>query len=509
MQNSGQTTVVLFGNALDPRGRTNHPQPASPRPHGKPVAPVLAKNQPVWRSRPSKTSVTGRTRGGGLAHILSRHPDVVDLLPDRLAQMRVAERSENRIQLTDGEYTAVVRRTYDSKAKTWLLTAFEGLPRSERGRTASPSELRGPLKSRAAPGNVNLNPRGGSVETARDANLSSHELGTDSLPRSGRGSMGSPPELRSPLTSRAAPGNINLSPGGGSVETARDANANFRRLASNPLPHDEPEVVAASRAAAVRWEGERASSESPGVSSARGESAPASEPAESAREEVSGGGESVEAMLARKASPAELLAHAQIKAAYAAQQHRPSTDTLPGFGTPEFQAQREFIIDDKIVRGYDAAVKYLVEGAKAFSTKGPVKNEGIATILLGPPAAGKSTFSEQLARKRYAAIVDSDEAKKIIKEYNGGSGANAVHVESGELAALVTELLMNENANLVFPRVGADPRSIRQLITDLKLQGYHVDLVLMNVAPDEAFRRMIRRYLKTGRLQRRLFRASG
>src|SRR6516165_2117282 len=62
MQNSGQTTVVLLGNALDPRGRTNHPQPASPRPHGKPVAPVLAKNQPIWRSRPSKTSVTGRTR---------------------------------------------------------------------------------------------------------------------------------------------------------------------------------------------------------------------------------------------------------------------------------------------------------------------------------------------------------------------------------------------------------------------------------------------------------------
>src|SRR5271155_6024661 len=59
MQNSDQTTVVLFGNALDPRGRTNHPQPASPRPHRKPVAPVLAKNQPVWCSRP--TLVTGHT----------------------------------------------------------------------------------------------------------------------------------------------------------------------------------------------------------------------------------------------------------------------------------------------------------------------------------------------------------------------------------------------------------------------------------------------------------------
>src|ERR1700746_477329 len=61
MQNSGQTTVVLLGNALDPRGRSNHPQPASPRPHRKPVAPVLAKNQPVWCSRPSKTLITGRT----------------------------------------------------------------------------------------------------------------------------------------------------------------------------------------------------------------------------------------------------------------------------------------------------------------------------------------------------------------------------------------------------------------------------------------------------------------
>jgi predicted ABC-type ATPase len=142
----------------------------------------------------------------------------------------------------------------------------------------------------------------------------------------------------------------------------------------------------------------------------------------------------------------------------------------------------------------------LVAGAKAFSTKGPVRNEGIATIVLGPPAAGKSTFSERLARERYAAIVDPDEAKKVIPEYDNGIGANAVHMESGELAALVTERLTNQRANLVFPKVGADPRSIRQLIIDLKQEGYHVDLVHMNVAPDEAFRRMIGRYLKTGRL---------
>jgi predicted ABC-type ATPase len=260
-------------------------------------------------------------------------------------------------------------------------------------------------------------------------------------------------------------------------------------------------VVAASRAAAARWEGGRAAGrETLREQSGTAESGPMSASAESVQAEESGGGESVEAMLARKATPPELLEHPQIKAAYAAQQDRPSTDTLPGYGTPEFQARREFILDNKILRGYDAAVKYLVAGAKAFSTKGPVRNEGIATIVLGPPAAGKSTFSERLARERYAAIVDPDEAKKVIPEYDNGIGANAVHMESGELAALVTERLTNQRANLVFPKVGADPRSIRQLIIDLKQEGYHVDLVHMNVAPDEAFRRMIGRYLKTGRL---------
>jgi hypothetical protein len=201
---------------------------------------------------PAPIDVVWGNADGGLAHILARHPEVVGILPDRLAGMHVAELSKNRIQLTDGEHTAVVRLAHDSRAKTWLLTAFEGLPRSERGRTASSSELRGPLKSRAAPGESNMGGDTGGVETARDANADFRPFAAEPLPRSGRGSMGSPSELRGPLKSRAAPGEPNLSPESGSVETARDANANFRRLAADPLPHNEPEVVAASRTAAAR-----------------------------------------------------------------------------------------------------------------------------------------------------------------------------------------------------------------------------------------------------------------
>src|SRR5271169_3165869 len=61
MQNIGQTTAVQFGNALDPRGRANHPKPASARAHGNQVGTVLAKDQSVWSSRNIYTLITSHT----------------------------------------------------------------------------------------------------------------------------------------------------------------------------------------------------------------------------------------------------------------------------------------------------------------------------------------------------------------------------------------------------------------------------------------------------------------
>src|SRR5271155_2029738 len=64
MQNIGQTTAVQFGNALDPRGRANHPKPACARAHGNQVGTVLAKDQSVWSSRNIYTLITGHTPFG-------------------------------------------------------------------------------------------------------------------------------------------------------------------------------------------------------------------------------------------------------------------------------------------------------------------------------------------------------------------------------------------------------------------------------------------------------------
>ena len=73
-----------------------------------------------------------------------------------------------------------------------------------------------------------------------------------------------------------------------------------------------------------------------------------------------------------------------------------------------FKANREFTFDGEKVKGYDAAIERLTQGAKAFSSKGPVKAEREATIILGPPASGKSRLSEckderAIDRQRYTS----------------------------------------------------------------------------------------------------------
>lgn len=178
----------------------------------------------------------------------------------------------------------------------------------------------------------------------------------------------------------------------------------------------------------------------------------------------------------------------------------PLTHQQPGYMSPEWKARRTYSFKDGEVVGYDNAITRLTEDAKAFSTNGPVKAERVVTILLGPPAAGKSTHAEKIAAARFAAIVDPDEAKNVIPEMDGGIGANAVHEESAEMAADILYRLTQEGANMVIPKVGGSPDGIRKLVLSMKRQGYRVNLVSMNVTYENAFRRMIGRFLSKGRL---------
>lgn len=187
------------------------------------------------------------------------------------------------------------------------------------------------------------------------------------------------------------------------------------------------------------------------------------------------------------------------------------TEKFPSYGSPEWIANRQFNFPNKNIVGYVDATDELYKNARALAytdqglevpTNIMAKNTGekVATIVIGPPAAGKSAIANPLAIKNNATIIDPDEAKKVLPEYQGGVGANAVHFESQALTEDVAEIAMARGDNLLFPTVGGKPEKIRNKINYLKDNGYKVNLVLTELDPDLALVRMNQRFVKTGRL---------
>ena len=128
-----------------------------------------------------------------------------------------------------------------------------------------------------------------------------------------------------------------------------------------------------------------------------------------------------------------------------------------------------------------------------------LKFDRVATIILGPPAAGKSTIANPVARSKGAAILDSDEAKKFIPGFNGGIGANAVHDESSAMAKSQLKRLSNTGINIVIPKVGNEAQGIEDLARQLESYGYAVELINVRVSPQNAASRSLGRFVKTGR----------
>lgn len=82
---------------------------------------------------------SGPNTGWGLSKILARHPEVVEQLPELIAEMQIASQTANRIRLESPDHLAVVRLDWEGAEQKWLLTAFEkerASPAAEDGRAA-------------------------------------------------------------------------------------------------------------------------------------------------------------------------------------------------------------------------------------------------------------------------------------------------------------------------------------------------------------------------------------
>lgn len=185
---------------------------------------------------------------------------------------------------------------------------------------------------------------------------------------------------------------------------------------------------------------------------------------------------------------------------------RPVTSEQEGYNSLEWHESRSYIIDGVEVKGTWQALEGWTDNAKRLAWKEldlpvqEVKANKELTIVLGPPAAGKSTIANEIAVANRAAIIDVDEIKNTIPEYDEGIGANAVHQESSDLSGLLEENIFAQGLNAVFPKTGKNVDSIAATIARAKEAGYSVRLVNMAVTKENAYSRMISRFISKGRI---------
>ena len=138
------------------------------------------------------------------------------------------------------------------------------------------------------------------------------------------------------------------------------------------------------------------------------------------------------------------------------------------------------------------------DGTVAFT--GKIRCAKRIDIIIGLPAAGKSSaLAEPISELLQSRIVDSDEAKKRLPEYNNGWGAQIVHKESQQISDTQWKKAVSIGENIVYPRVGGDCVELEKYISQAKEQGYKVYLHFNDLDKNKALGRMINRFLETGR----------
>ena len=172
------------------------------------------------------------------------------------------------------------------------------------------------------------------------------------------------------------------------------------------------------------------------------------------------------------------------------------TDKDTGEWLPERKA-----IHDRIINELTNLGSAVIDSNGKVEYNGVVEQGRHADIVIGPPAAGKSTvFADPLSQKHKAKIIDSDMVKERLPEFDGGYGANFIHDESTRVAtADLTSRALEKGENVVFPLVGGKTDKIRSLIESLREKGYTVNLYYNEVSSEIAMNRAFARFVQNGR----------
>lgn len=160
--------------------------------------------------------------------------------------------------------------------------------------------------------------------------------------------------------------------------------------------------------------------------------------------------------------------------------------------TPERQKLRSEVLEQLYQRGSYSS--------ETHDYTGEIAQERRADIVIGAPAAGKSSvLVDPLSEQHKSRVIDSDDAKKLLPEYDDGKGAGNVHRESSNIRDRLKLAAMAEGDNIVWPTVGDKLDRLLSSIQEFRDNGYSVYLHLNELSASKATGRALGRYLSEGR----------
>ena len=116
------------------------------------------------------------------------------------------------------------------------------------------------------------------------------------------------------------------------------------------------------------------------------------------------------------------------------------------------------------------------------------------TILGGRGGSGKSWFKNKVYKPGSAIVIDADEIKGMLPEYEGWN-AYQVHEESGDLFDRITNIATQFGLNIVHDATMKTKDKAVNLVNNFKEKGYQVDAHYMHLPRHEAAKRAVSRFL--------------
>jgi len=136
--------------------------------------------------------------------------------------------------------------------------------------------------------------------------------------------------------------------------------------------------------------------------------------------------------------------------------------------------------------------------------KDPVDKGRRLDIIIGLPASGKSSaILNTISHEFHSKLLDNDEAKKMIPEFDGGWGGDLVHKESQVISDEAFDETLQKGENIVLPKVGGDAdKLLGRYVGTAKEYDYSVYVHFVHLDRRKALGRMLGRFIDEARYMR-------